>query len=90
VLARVDFHLQFQRRLCISFGLELEHQVHRMAGSFPPTIAEPRQGFTGRINDGADRFVCQLHQIDVLGITHWLLEQQLVDGRAATEGDLSF
>src|SRR5207342_878172 len=43
--------------------------------------------------DGVDRGaygLCRgLHQVDVFGVAQRLLEQQLVDGRAAAEGDLA-
>ena len=41
VLAGVDFDLEFQRRLRIGLGRELEHQMHRMPGLLALALAQP-------------------------------------------------
>ena len=88
VLASVDLDLELQCCLRIDLGRELEHQMHRVPGLLPVALAEPRQGIADRIDRRADGLGLCLHQVDVFRIAQRLLEQQLVDGRAAAEGDL--
>jgi len=42
---------------------------------------------TRGVDRGADGLCLGLHQVDVFGAAQRLLEQQLVDGRAAAKGD---
>ena len=60
-----------------------------MPGLLAVALAEPRQRVADGVHRGADGLGLCLHQVDVFGVAQRLLEQQLVDGRAAAERDLS-
>ena len=60
-----------------------------MAGLLALALAQPRERIADGVDRGADGLGLRLHQIDIFGVAQRLLEQQLVDGRATAEGDLS-
>lgn len=89
MLARVDLHLQPKRSHWRDFRLEPVEQCHTAFGTRalgqPEPMVEP---FPHRVQDGSNRARCSLHQVDVLGVSAWRLNEQLVELRAATQGDL--
>ena len=60
-----------------------------MAGLLALAPAQPGERIADGIDRGAYGFCLCLHQVDVFGVAKRLLEQQLVEGCATAEGDLS-
>ncbi len=59
-----------------------------MPGLLPAALPEPRQRRANRIDRAADGLGMRLDQIDILRVAQRLLEELLVDRRAAAECDL--
>jgi hypothetical protein len=89
MLASVDLDLQLERRLRGRLGREAEDQVHRVPRLLAVALAEPGKRVADGVHRRADRLCLRLHQVDVFRVPQRLLEQELVDGRAAAERDLS-
>jgi hypothetical protein len=83
-------HPRFEFHLClrIAFWRELEHEVHRVPGLRAIALPEPRQDVAYRIDGRTDGLGTRLHEINVLGISQRLLEQEFVNRPAASEGNL--
>jgi hypothetical protein len=57
-------------------------------GLLPVAFPEPRQRGANRVDRATDGLGMRLDQIDILRVAQRLLEEQLVDRRAAAECDL--
>ena len=68
---------------------EHHHVVHRVSGLRSVALAQPRERVTNGIDCGADGLRLCLHQIDVFRIAQGFPEEQLVDRRPTTNGNLS-
>src|SRR5690606_20889634 len=87
VLACIDLDFQFQSRRRLRLGYEAVDQMHGVTRLLTAWFTEPGQGLANGIDGRPDRLGPHLDQVDILCISQWLAEQQLVNCSAAPECD---